>query len=101
MKDLFYDPQSSAGYAGIQALYRAAKKGNKRIKVDDVKQWLSKQNAYTLQKPFRCKFTRRRTIVAGIDYQWPGDLADVSSMSKYNDQRRYLFQICLGRSDQR
>ena len=58
-----------------------------------MKQWLSKQNTYTLHKPIRRKFTRRRTIVAGIDYQWQGDLADVSSMSKYNDQRRYLF--CL------
>ena len=38
MKDSFYDPQSSAGYAGIQALYRAAKKRNKRIKLNYVKQ---------------------------------------------------------------
>ena len=93
MQDLFYDPQSSAGYAGVQALYRATKKRNKKIKLDDVKQWLSKQNTYTLHKLIRRKFPRRKTIVAGIDYQWQGDLADMSSMSMYNDQHRYLY--CL------
>ena len=87
------NPQSSAGYAGVQALYRATKKRNKKIKLDDVKQWLSKQNTYTLHKPIRRKFPRRKSIVVGIDYRWQGDLADMSCMSKYNDQLRYLY--CL------
>ena len=91
ISDLFYDP--SVGYTGVQALYKTAKKKKKSIKLDDVRKWLRKQNTYTLHKPIRRKFRRRQTVVGGIDYQWQGDLADVSSMSKYNDGYRYLF--CL------
>ena len=91
LSDLFYDP--SVGYTGVQALYKAAKKKKKSIKLDDVRKWLRKQNTYTLHKPIRRKFRRLQTVVGGIDYQWQGDLADVSSMSKYNDGYRYLF--CL------
>ena len=91
LSDLFNDP--SVGYTGVQALNKAAKKKQKRIKLDDVRKWLRKQNTYTLHKPIRRKFRRRQTVVGGIDYQRQGDLTDVSSMSKYNDGYRYLF--CL------
>ena len=91
LSDLFYDP--SVGYTGVQALYKVAKKKKKSIKLDDVRKWLRKQNTYTLHKHIRCKFQRRQTVVSGIDYQWQGDLADVSSMSKYNDGYRFIFVL--------
>ena len=91
LSDIFYDP--NVGYTRIQALYKAAKNKNKSIKLDDVRKLLRKQNIYTLHKPIRRKFRCRQTVVGGIDYQWQVDLADVSSMSKYNDGYRYLF--CL------
>ena len=93
LSKLYYDPKSPVGYTGLQALYKAAKKISKTIKLDDVKNWLRKQQTYTLHKPIRRKFVRRKTIVAGIDYQWQGDLADVSNLAKYNNKYRYLF--CL------
>lgn len=93
LSKLYYNPKSPVGYTGLQALYKAAKKISKKIKLDDVKNWLRKQQTYTLHKPIRRKFVRRKTVVAGIDYQWQGDLADVSSLVKYNDKYRYLF--CL------
>lgn len=93
LSKLYYNPKSPVGYTGLQALYKAAKKISKKIKLDDVKNWLRKQQTYTLHKPIRRKFVRRKTVVAGIDYQWQGDLADVSSLAKYNDKYRYLF--CL------
>ena len=93
LSKLYYDPKSPVGYTGLQALYKAAKKISKKIKLDDVKNWLRKQQTYTLHKPIRRKFVRRKTVVAGIDYQWQGDLADVSNLAKYNDKYRYLF--CL------
>ena len=63
-------------------MYKAAKKISKKIKLDDVKRWLRKQQTYTLHKPIRRKFGRRKTVTAGIDYQWQADLADMSSTSK-------------------
>ena len=90
---LYYDPKSPAGYAGEQALYQLTKKSSKKVKLDDVRNWLRKQQTYTLHKQIRRKFLRRKTVVAGIDYQWQADLADMSKMSKVNDKYRYL--LCI------
>ena len=49
-----------------------------------------KQDAYTLHKPSRIRFKRRKTLSREIDDLWQADLADVSSLSKYNDSHRYL-----------
>ena len=67
LSKLFYDPNHSVGYTGILPLYKAAKKILKNIKLDDVKRRLRKQQTYTLHKPIRRKYGRRKT---GIDYQW-------------------------------
>ena len=90
---LYYDPKSPAGYAGEQALYKLARKSSKNVKLKDVRNWLKKQQTYTLHKPIRRKFLRRKTVVAGIDHQWQADLADMSKMSKSNDKFRYL--LCI------
>ena len=93
LSKLFYDPNHSVGYTGILPLYKAAKNISKKIKLDDVKRWLRKQQTYTLHKPIRRKFYRRKTVAAGIDYQWQADLADMSSTSKFNDKYRFL--LCI------
>ena len=93
LSKLFYDPNHSVGYTGILPLYKVAKKISKKIKLDDMKRWLRKQQTYTLQKPIRRKFYRRKTVAAGIDYQWQADLADMSSTSKFNDKYRFL--LCI------
>ena len=69
------------------------KKIVEKVKLDDVRNWLRKQQTYTLHKQIRRKFLRRKTVVAGIDYQWQADLADMSKMSKVNDKYRYL--LCI------
>ena len=65
---LYYDPKSPAGYAGEQALYKLAQKSSTTVKLKDVRNWLKKQQTYTLHKPIRRKFLRRKTVVAGIDH---------------------------------
>ena len=78
LKQLYYNPKSHAGYAGEQALYKLAKQLSKKDKLQDVRDWLIKQQTYTLHKPIRKKCLRRKTVVAGIDTQWQADLADLS-----------------------
>ena len=65
----------------------------KKIKLIDVRNWLKKQKTYSLHKPIRRKFSRRQTIVAGIDHQWQADLTDLSHLSKYNNKYRNL--LCV------
>ena len=91
LEQLYYNPKSPAAYAGEQALYKLAKQSSKKVKLQDVRDWLRKQQTYTLHKPIRKKFLRRKTVVAGIDTQWQADLADLSKLSKFNDKHRYYF----------
>jgi len=59
----------------------------------NLEQWLSCQNTYTLHKPVRNKFTRTPYTVTDIDDVWEMYLADLSSLSKYNDKYKYVLYV--------
>ena len=42
--------------------------------------WLSEQDSYTLHKPARHRFRRRRVVVGGLLQQWHADLVDLSNL---------------------
>ena len=58
------------------------KKTGRKIKDEKV--------TYTLHKPVRKSFPRRRVLVHGIDIQWKIDLVDLSSPSRVNDDYKLL-----------
>lgn len=96
LNKIYYNPNHPSSFSGINKLYQEIKKDKKLgqyISVEIVKSWLKKQNTYTLHKPIRKKFKRRKTISAGIDYQWQADLADLQKYSKDNNNNRYL--LCV------
>ena len=84
----YYDPKHPASYGGIKAFKNAL--GNLKIKDKDVSGWLMTQDTYTLHKPVRRNFKRRKVLVAGIDQQWQADLVDLKSIAKHNDGYKYL-----------
>ena len=86
---IYYTPKHAASYGGVQAVQREVNK-KKKTKIQPVQKWLSQQDTYTLHKPVRYKFQRRRVIVGGIDHQWQADLVDVSRLSKFNKGIKYL-----------
>ena len=88
---VYYDPKRSGGFGVVDRLYKDVKKeGTFKISRTKMKEWLMKQDAYTLHKPIRRRFKRNRVIVGGIDQQWQMDLANMQSMQKFNDGYRYL-----------
>ena len=93
LRKLFYDPKSTVAFTGISQLYHAAKSVLKRIRYKDVQEWLRGESTYTLHKPIRRRFKRRKTIVGGIDYQWQADLADMQHLAKQNNNKKYL--LCV------
>ena len=56
----------------------------------DAQSFLSSQDAYTLHRPTRVHFRRRRTYAKGINDLFQADLVDLSNQSRYNDGFRYL-----------
>ena len=92
---VYYDPKRSGGLGGVDRLYDDVKKEGKfNITRNQIKEWLMKQDTYTLDKPIRRRFKRNRVMVCGIDQRWQMDLADMQSMQKCNDGYGYLL-VCI------
>jgi len=85
---VYYDPKHAAGFGSVEKLVKASKH-KKRY----VEEWLAGQNMYTLHKPVRKRFPRNPYTVTNIDDLWEMDLADLSSLSKYNDKYKYLLNV--------
>ena len=85
LNDSYYDIAKPGSFGGVNNLVR-----NTTSNVKDAKHWLSKQDTYTLHKPVRLHFRRRRVFTKGIDDLWQADLVDLSSLSRYNDGYRYV-----------
>ena len=56
----------------------------------EAREFLSKQDAYTLHRPRRIRFPRRKTYSKGIADLFQIDLVDVSTLSSHNDGMRYI-----------
>jgi hypothetical protein len=95
LSSVYYDPKRPGGFGGAERLYEDVKKeGRFALSRKEIREWLMKQDAYTLHKPMRRHFKRNRVIVGGIDQQSQMDLADMQSMQKFNDGYRYLL-VCI------
>lgn len=86
LKKLYFDAKLPGSFGGVEALRRNVP----RVKRGDIRQWLAHQDTYTLHKPVRHRFSRRRIIVGGIDHQWQADLIDVQKLKKHNDGYTFL-----------
>lgn len=56
----------------------------------EVQAFLQKNDAYTLHRKKVRKFRRNKYILKGIDDLWQSDLADLTGLSHYNDNYKYL-----------
>ena len=86
---VYYDPLHPASFGGVHRLAKVLKDKSK----SRTKKWLSAQDAYTLHRPVRRRFRRRRTIVRGPGVQVQADLMNWSSHAKHNDGNRFLLRV--------
>ena len=68
--DSYYSLKNPQSFSEVVKFQRAIKK--------PVKKWLETQDVYTLFKPARKKYQRRKTIAPYSDFQHQADLADFS-----------------------
>ena len=85
-KTLYYDVKKPGSYCGVDALARYVPD----VKRKTVKKWLESQDTYTIHKPFRRKFRRRKVITGGINHQSQADLVDLQNIKRVNDNTAYL-----------
>ena len=91
LASIYFDVNHPASYVGPAKLYETvSKEGKFKIGRKRIKQWLQDQEAYSMTRQARRKFSRSRVIVNGIDSQWDMDLMDMVSLAKQNDGYRYV-----------
>jgi len=85
MDAIYDDVRSPGSFGGIRNLMRYSGRSEREVKT-----FLFVGDAYTLYKPRRIRFPRRKTYSMGIADLYQIDQADVSNISSYNDGVRYL-----------
>ena len=79
----YYDLQKVGAFLGVCKFQKVAKSPLK---------WLKSQDVYTLHKPVRRRFSHRKTIVPGANFQMQADI-DFSSLKQYNDNFKYILVV--------
>ncbi len=88
LRAIYYDPKNPAGFSSVSKLAKASGYSEAKVKT-----WLKAQPTYTLHRQARKRYPTRKYIVHDIDEQWQADLADVSLISKENDDIRFLLTV--------
>ena len=92
IEKLYTNPSNPGAFSGQAAFIKSLK--NKKIDKEDVKNFLQSFEAYTIHKPIRKNFNRRRVIVPRMNHTFQADLVDVSKFSDENDGFKFLL-TCL------
>ena len=94
LSKIYQDPKDPGFLSGVERLLqRAWQLHVPGVTRKTVHQYLKSEQAYTLHKPARRRFTRNHTYVAGIDVQWHADLADMQRIAKHNGGMKYLLTV--------
>jgi hypothetical protein len=94
VNSLYNNPARPSAFSTVKIIFKAAKsKSTRGTKPGDIDAWLSKQDAYTKQRPERKNFPRNQyTVKKDIDV-WECDLVDVQALAKFNGNYRYLLKV--------
>jgi len=77
---VYTDPRAPGSFGGVDILKRYCDRSER-----EVKKFLAGRDAYTLHKPRRTRFPRRKTYAKSIGDLCQIDLTDVSSLAPFND----------------
>ena len=93
LHQIYYDAKDPGSYGGVDKLYRRARELGIQVNRQQVQEFLTDQQAYSLHKPVRKNFKRNKTFVNGIDHLWQADLADMQDLSRDNQGHRYILTV--------
>ena len=88
LRTVYVDTKRIGSYGGVDTLRRVTRMSRKWVA-----KFLSEQDAYTLHKPARRHFKRRRVNVGGPRQQWQADLVDLSQLKKDSDIITFLLTV--------
>ena len=83
-------PGLPGSFSGKSSFITALKRRGVKVKRKDVDDYLMNEETYTLHRPNRKKYIRNKVIVSGIDDTFQADLIDVSNISSFNDNNKFI-----------
>jgi transposase InsO family protein len=95
-RSLYYDPARESGFSSFKKILHASRQQSnikERKKPAKIRDWLERQDAYTLHRPVRRRIPRNRYSVNNILDVWECDLLDVQSLGKFNDEYKFLSTV--------
>ena len=87
---LYENPRSNVSFSGQKKLYKAAKKLNPDINIDDINFFLRNQDSHTLYKLTRKKYPTQKILAPKPLTILSLDLADLSKLSRFNGNINFL-----------
>lgn len=93
LEKIYYDPKHSAAFGTCRQLFKAAKKVVKNLTLEQTETWLQAQPTYTLHRPVRRTFLRRKTLTRGLDYIWQADLVSLLPIRRENSGYGYILTV--------
>nr|CAD2188770.1 unnamed protein product [Meloidogyne enterolobii]CAD2197783.1 unnamed protein product [Meloidogyne enterolobii] len=91
---LYKDVNSPTCFTSIDPLLREARRFDKNITREDVKEYLATQNTYTLHRKVVRKYSRMHTLAPGLHTEWQADLSIFDRISGQNRGFKYLL-VCI------
>lgn len=89
----YYTPSYSSALGGIKPMKSKLAREHSKVIAKNVRQWIEGQDSYTLHRPVRTRFPRRKTIVSGMQEQVQVDLIDTQAYKDLNDGYRYILTM--------
>ena len=84
----YFNPKFPGSFGGVDEFAR-----NTKVSVKKARDWLKKQQTYTLFKPTRKRFNTRPYRVRYRDRLWQADLAQVDSISTSNNGYNFILTV--------
>lgn len=93
LHEIYTDVKNPASFSSPWKLYKAAKKRDSSITLNEVERFLEGQRSYTLHRHFNTRFRRRKVLARGIGYQFQADLIDYAPLKRDNGGTTFLLSV--------
>lgn len=93
LRKLYYDLDSPAAFSGKDVLLREGRKQDKTLTSTRVARFLQAQDAHTLQRTARRKFSRNPIVCDGPGLWLMSDLLDMSNVAASNDSVHFILSV--------
>lgn len=99
LSDIYFNIQHPHSFSSVYRLFKAAKEKDPRIKLFQVRDWLTGNKTYTTYRRVVTKFPRRKVVVRGPKFQYQADLMDYQPLARENNGMHYLLTVidCFSR----